>query len=156
MVALQAELGQRAEKAVTADPFRLPATPLIGGCFVAFARGEAGPGRPGDGAFAAAVVWELSNGANCSISPATLLIMSNTESASALSGFSRVRSSIPRNIAAMAYAVGRAGTTLVLKQGDKLEILATNRLEDKVDASPALVGNQLFLRGESHLYCIAE
>jgi deoxyribonuclease V len=58
LVALQAELGQRAEKAVTADPFRLPATPLIGGCFVAFARGEAGPGRPGDRAFAAAVVWE--------------------------------------------------------------------------------------------------
>jgi len=31
---------------------------LIGGCFVAFARGEAGPGRPGDRAFAAAVVWQ--------------------------------------------------------------------------------------------------
>ncbi|HYT40225.1 MAG TPA: hypothetical protein VEN99_11970, partial [Acidimicrobiia bacterium] len=49
---------QRAEKALTADPFRPPAPTLIGGCFVAFARGEAGPGRPGDRAFAAAVVWE--------------------------------------------------------------------------------------------------
>lgn len=54
------------------------------------------------------------------------------------------------------YLVDRAGTTLVLKQGDKLEILATNRLDDKIDASPALVGRQLFLRGESFLYCIAE
>lgn len=54
------------------------------------------------------------------------------------------------------YLVDRAGTTLVLKQGDKLEILATNQLDDKIDASPALVGRQLFLRGESHLYCIAE
>jgi deoxyribonuclease V len=31
---------------------------LICGSFVAFARGEAGPGRAGDRAFAAAVVWE--------------------------------------------------------------------------------------------------
>jgi len=54
------------------------------------------------------------------------------------------------------YLVDRAGTTLVLKQGDQLEILATNELDDKIDASPALVGRQLFLRGESHLYCIAE
>jgi outer membrane protein assembly factor BamB len=54
------------------------------------------------------------------------------------------------------YLVDRAGTTLVLKQGDKLEILATNELDDKIDASPALAGRQLFLRGESHLYCIAE
>jgi deoxyribonuclease V len=38
-------------------PFVLPEAPLIGGCFVAFARGEAGPGHPGDRAWAAAVVW---------------------------------------------------------------------------------------------------
>jgi deoxyribonuclease V len=40
-----------------APPVRLPERPLVGGCFVAFARGEAGPGRPGDHAWAAAVVW---------------------------------------------------------------------------------------------------
>lgn len=54
------------------------------------------------------------------------------------------------------YLVDRSGTTLVLKQSDELEILATNQLNDIVDASPALVGRQLFLRGEAHLYCIAE
>ena len=54
------------------------------------------------------------------------------------------------------YLVDRAGTTVVLKQSDKLEVLATNRLEDGVDASPVLVGRQLFLRGEQTLYCIAE
>jgi deoxyribonuclease V len=58
LVALQAELQAGAAEALRRNPFRLPATPLIGGCFVAFARGEAGPGRPGDHAFAAAVVWE--------------------------------------------------------------------------------------------------
>jgi deoxyribonuclease V len=55
LLALQEQLGRRA---LLAAPFRLSAASLIGGCFVAFARGEAGPGRPGDRAFAAALVWE--------------------------------------------------------------------------------------------------
>ena len=54
------------------------------------------------------------------------------------------------------YLTGRDGTTLVLKQSDKLEVLATNKLNDPVDASPAVVGKQLFLRGEKFLYCIEE
>jgi outer membrane protein assembly factor BamB len=54
------------------------------------------------------------------------------------------------------YFVGRDGTTLVLRSGDKLDVLATNRLNDPVDASPAIVGDQLFLRGEKYLYCIEE
>jgi hypothetical protein len=54
------------------------------------------------------------------------------------------------------YLVDREGTTLVLKQGDKFEVLATNKLGDPVDASPALAGKQLFLRGEKYLYCIEE
>src|SRR5207248_998236 len=58
LVAFQEQLGLQAAEARRADPFRLPAAPLMGGCFVAFARDEAGPGRPGDRAFAAAVVWE--------------------------------------------------------------------------------------------------
>ncbi|MEW6476790.1 MAG: hypothetical protein AB1679_31425 [Actinomycetota bacterium] len=58
LITLQDELRPRAADALRHDPFRLPTKPLIGGCFVAFARGEAGPGRPGDRAFAAAVVWE--------------------------------------------------------------------------------------------------
>ena len=36
----------------------------------------------------------------------------------------------------------------------KLEILATNKIEDKTDASLALAGNELFLRGRANLYCI--
>jgi hypothetical protein len=52
------------------------------------------------------------------------------------------------------YFVDRTGTTLVLRQGDRLEVLATNPLDDPVDASPALIGEHLFLRGERYLYCI--
>jgi hypothetical protein len=54
------------------------------------------------------------------------------------------------------YLVGRNGTAVVIKSGDKLEILATNRLDERMDASPAAVGRELFLRGHEHLYCIAE
>jgi outer membrane protein assembly factor BamB len=54
------------------------------------------------------------------------------------------------------YVLGRAGTCLVLKNGPKLEVLATNKLDDKTDASLALAGSELFVRGHQNLYCIAE
>ncbi len=52
------------------------------------------------------------------------------------------------------YLVDRGGTTVVLKHGRQLEVLATNRLDDPIDASPVIVGKQLFLRGAKCLYCI--
>lgn len=52
------------------------------------------------------------------------------------------------------YVTGRNGKTFVLKHGPKFEVLATNSLAEGVDASPAIVGKQLFLRGAKHLYCI--
>lgn len=54
------------------------------------------------------------------------------------------------------YLVGRNGTTVVIRHGVPLEILATNSLDERIDASPALVGNDLFLRGHEHLYCISQ
>jgi outer membrane protein assembly factor BamB len=54
------------------------------------------------------------------------------------------------------YLPDREGNTLVFKKSDKLEILATNKLGETIDASPAVVGKQLFLRGEKHLFCIEE
>jgi outer membrane protein assembly factor BamB len=52
------------------------------------------------------------------------------------------------------YFTDRNGTTLVIKRSDTLEVLAVNRLEDPIDASPAIVGKQMYLRGEKYLYCI--
>ncbi|MDX1502590.1 MAG: PQQ-binding-like beta-propeller repeat protein [Thermoanaerobaculia bacterium] len=54
------------------------------------------------------------------------------------------------------YVAGREGTTVVLRHGPSLEVLATNELDDGFDASPAIVGDELFLRGRTHLYAIAE
>ena len=52
------------------------------------------------------------------------------------------------------YFTGREGTTLVIKTGPTFEVLATNTLDDGFDASPALVDNQIFMRGYRYLYCI--
>ena len=54
------------------------------------------------------------------------------------------------------YVVGRSGTTLVLKRSPKLEILAANPLEDRIDSSPALDGKNLFIRGRKFTYCLGE
>ena len=52
------------------------------------------------------------------------------------------------------YVVDRDGKTAVLVHGEKLEVLATNELDDAIDASPVIIGKQLFLRGAKYLYCI--
>jgi outer membrane protein assembly factor BamB len=62
----------------------------------------------------------------------------------------------PVAAAGRVYLLGRDGATVVLKRADQFEVLATNRLDDSFDASPAIVGKQLFLRGHENLYCISE
>lgn len=62
----------------------------------------------------------------------------------------------PLGAAGRVYLVGRDGNTLVIRHGDRLEVLSTNRLDDRFDASPAAVGRELYLRGHRHLYCLAE
>ncbi len=52
------------------------------------------------------------------------------------------------------YAISEEGTTTVLKAGDVFEILAVNRLDDYTLASPAVAGNQIFIRTAEYLYCI--
>jgi hypothetical protein len=61
----------------------------------------------------------------------------------------------PVGAAGRVYIVGRDGGAVVLKDSDKIEVLASNKLNDGFDASPVVVGNQLFLRGKQNLYCIA-
>jgi outer membrane protein assembly factor BamB len=72
-----------------------------------------------------------------------------------LPGLSNVYAS-PAAAAGRLYFVGRDGAAVVLRDGPTLDVLAVNQLDDPVDASPAIVGRQLFLRGARHLYCIEE
>jgi len=62
----------------------------------------------------------------------------------------------PVGAAGRVYFVGPDGTALVIKKGPQFEVLATNKLEDQFQSSPAIVGKELFLRGFKQLYCIAE
>ena len=54
------------------------------------------------------------------------------------------------------YLSDRDGNTVVLKDGPEMEVVATNSLGETIDATPAIVGNELFIRGQQHLFCIAE
>jgi outer membrane protein assembly factor BamB len=64
--------------------------------------------------------------------------------------------SSPVGAAGRVYLTSREGTTLVIRHGDTFEVVATNKLNDDIDASAAIVGNELYLRGKKYLYCIAE
>ena len=54
------------------------------------------------------------------------------------------------------YIAGRGGTVNVIQHGPEFKVLAENKLDDSFNASPAIVGSELYLRGGQYLYCIAE
>ncbi|MHB9028785.1 MAG: outer membrane protein assembly factor BamB family protein, partial [Candidatus Latescibacterota bacterium] len=47
------------------------------------------------------------------------------------------------------YFMSREGVAMVISHGPKYRVLATNTLDDKFDASPAIVGDELYLRGHN-------
>lgn len=61
----------------------------------------------------------------------------------------------PAAAAGRVYLAGRDGQVWVLQAGPKIEVLSRTKFNDGFDASPALVGRELFLRGREHLYCLA-
>ncbi len=62
----------------------------------------------------------------------------------------------PVGAAGRVYVAGRDGTTVVVRHGSSFEVLAENTLDEGFDASPALVGDTIYLRGQRHLYAIAD
>jgi outer membrane protein assembly factor BamB len=54
------------------------------------------------------------------------------------------------------YVVGQKGTMYVIKHGPAFEVLAKSNLDDNFNASPAIVGSALYLRGYKNLYCVEE
>ena len=48
------------------------------------------------------------------------------------------------------------GDTYVVAAGREFVLLATNHLDERITASPAVCGNRLYYRTDSHLYCIEE
>ncbi|MEL6110074.1 MAG: PQQ-binding-like beta-propeller repeat protein, partial [Planctomycetota bacterium] len=68
-----------------------------------------------------------------------------------------VNSTYASPIAAGGYVflTGRSGTTVVIKDSEELQVVATNSVGETVDATPAPVDSELFIRGEEHLFCIS-
>jgi outer membrane protein assembly factor BamB len=54
------------------------------------------------------------------------------------------------------YAAREDGAVFVARVEGKFELLAENKMGEKVIASPVAAGNRLFIRGEHHLFCVAE
>ncbi len=71
-----------------------------------------------------------------------------------LEGINQVYAS-PVGVADRVYCPGRNGVTVVIRNADTFEVLAANKLDDGFDASPAVIGDELYMRGHKFLYCIA-
>lgn len=54
------------------------------------------------------------------------------------------------------YIAGRNGVVNVIQHGPEFKVLGKNKLDESFNASPAIAGSELYLRGTHHLYCIAE
>jgi outer membrane protein assembly factor BamB len=55
------------------------------------------------------------------------------------------------------YMASEDGDVVVVKMGEKFEVLATNTLSDQfVVGTPAIVDGEIFLRGQNTLFCISE
>ena len=46
------------------------------------------------------------------------------------------------------------GATFVVKAGKEFEVVATNELGERITASPAITGEAIVYRTDSHLYCV--
>ena len=53
------------------------------------------------------------------------------------------------------YLTGRSGHIVVIKDSNELSIVSTNPMEEILNATPAPVDSELFIRGDNHLFCIA-
>ena len=54
------------------------------------------------------------------------------------------------------YVAGRNGFVAVIQPGPEYKLIAGNTLDDNFDASPAIAGNNLILRGLKNLYCFSK
>jgi outer membrane protein assembly factor BamB len=54
------------------------------------------------------------------------------------------------------YLTDRKGTIVVIEDAPELKVVATNAMGEGIDATPAPCGNQLFVRGEKHLFCLSK
>lgn len=131
-------------------------------------------GATGDLTESDAIVWEIDQGTPYVASPILYddriyfladlkAVLSSYDAKTGKPYFSDVRLPGLRQIYASPVGAGgkiyipdRDGNTIVVKHADEFEVLATNTLDDGFDASPVVIGDNLYLKGNKYLYCIAE
>lgn len=65
-------------------------------------------------------------------------------------------SASPVTAGGFVYLIADDGLTKVVRPGPKLDVVAENALGESCYSSPAIAHDQLFIRGEKHLYCIGQ
>ena len=131
-------------------------------------------GREGDLTGTDAVVWSQAKGNSYTPSPVIfdnkLYVLTDTGMISCYNArtgepyYHQVR--LPKTYSFKSSPVGANGKlylasenedVIVLKMGEKYEVLATNTMPDQVFiATPAITGGEIFLRSKTRLYCIRE
>jgi outer membrane protein assembly factor BamB len=131
-------------------------------------------GREGDLTGTDAIVWSQTKGNSYTASPVIydnkLYVLTDSGMIScynARSGepyYQQVR--LPKTYSFKASPVGANGKlylasenddVVVIRMGEKFEVLATNTLTDQMFvATPAIAGGEIFLRSQNRLYCIHE
>jgi outer membrane protein assembly factor BamB len=131
-------------------------------------------GREGDLTGTDAVVWSQAKGNSYTPSPVIfdnkLYVLTDTGMISCYNArtgepyYQQVR--LPKAYSFKSSPVGADGKlylasenedVIVLKMGEKYEVLATNTMPDQVFiATPAITGGEIFLRSKARLYCIRE
>ncbi len=131
-------------------------------------------GNDGDLTNSDSILWSQTRGLSYTASPVlfenTLYVVTDNGMVSAFNAttgvpyYSQTRLPKASNIKASPvaangklYQATEDGDVVVLKMGEKFEVLATNTLENQVFiASPVIAGGEIFLRGQNTLFCVSE
>ena len=131
-------------------------------------------GKVGDLSASDSIVWNHTRGMAYTASPVLhdnkLYVVTDNGQLSAFNAitgepfYSQVRLPKPYNLKSSLvaangklYLATEDGDVLVVKMGDKFEVIATNTLADQVFiATPVIAAGEIFLRGQNTLFCISE
>ena len=130
-------------------------------------------GKEGDLTGTESILWSQTRGLAYTTSPVLhdnkLYVLTDNGMLSAFNAttgephFAQVRLPKPYNFKASPvgangklYLATEDGDVVVLKMGEKFEVIATNTLTDQVFiATPVIAGGDLFLRGKDKLFCVS-
>jgi outer membrane protein assembly factor BamB len=131
-------------------------------------------GREGDLTGTDAIVWQNQRGNSYSASPVVhdgkLYVLTDSgmlscfEAKTGKAYYQQMRLPKPYNFKASPvgvngklYLASEEGDVIVLRMGEKFEVLATNTLKDQTFiATPAIVDGDIYLRGQNTLLCVRQ